>query len=246
MPPLKNMGRPGDTDASMMTKETIDARFAATSVSSQDVTNQINAQTGELVTKTYVDQQDSPLATKLYVDNQDGAYVNLASRGVANGVAQLGADGKIPAGQLGTIPDRRPVFLNGATISSFSPWTISSVPGSYRIAQLSIPDPGWPYRIFMFASVENRSSAAGGSIGRVIAVLRGRSNLRQGHGTSSSQGDWNRIKVLPCALPGDNGSQAGFTGSDWLDLYAEKQSGGSSHIFTSYQLQFSAVLMPVI
>lgn len=237
-------GRAADTDASMMTKETVDARFASNSIKLSDVDAAVAAQVAELTTKAYVDAQDLAMTSKTYVDTQDNLLTNLTARGAALGVASLGADGKIPASQLYALPDRKPMFIGGPIVTSGSPWTITT--NSVRIAYLVIPDPGWPYRVIPFASVENRSPSSGASIGRVIAVMRSRSNQRVGHGTGSATADWNRIKVLPSANSGENGTQAGFTGSDYLDLYAERQSGGVGHIHTSYALQFNAVIVPVI
>lgn len=49
--------------------------------------------------KTYVDNADSGYAPVAYYPAQDALLVPISSKGVANGVATLGSDGKLPAAQ---------------------------------------------------------------------------------------------------------------------------------------------------
>lgn len=240
---LKYKGKVADSDASLMSRGDIADRFASTAVNTANVDAEVAAQSTDLVTPTYVDNADVPKAKKTAVDSADALKILATLRGAANGVASLDASTKIPVAQLPALPDRLVQYATSPVTSSGSPWSATGGAAS-KVAQLTIPDPGYPYRILPFASMENRANTAGQSIGRIYAVRRS-TGAKIGRGTSTTSSDWHRIKCTPCSNSGET-APAGFTGSDFVDFYVEKQSGGSLHIFTTFNFSYYALIIPVI
>lgn len=83
--------------------------------------------------KKYVDDQDAKYSTAAYFAGQDALLVPLSAKGTPNGVATLGADGKIPAAQL---PALGSGYLRG-------PWGhVNAYPGTTGQVKLKIADWG--------------------------------------------------------------------------------------------------------
>ena len=58
---------------------------------------------GPYATQVYVNTQDQLYAEPSYYQSQDNLLIPNSAKGVANGVATLGADGKIPVGQMANL-----------------------------------------------------------------------------------------------------------------------------------------------
>jgi hypothetical protein len=237
--PLPYLGRQPDNDLALMSKGAIDDRFAETSLNLQAVDDAVIPRRTELVLPSYYQEQDALRARKTYVDTQDDKYELRTSRGAANGLAPLGADGKIPAVNLPTAEDY-PVLTYSGTNTTTS-WTgLSSM---RRLGDLSIPDPGYPYQILVFAHVGCRSEADWSR--PQIHVYRNTTSypIAMGFGTESQQ--WHWIKALPIA-PTDSTAGVRFTGASNLEMWGSRNSGSATIAFTTTGFRFTAFVYPAI
>lgn len=239
MPPLPYIGQAPDSDASVVNKAFVDQRFTETAVDQSYVDSTISTKMQGMATKTYVDQQDSPKAPVSYVDQQDLLYIPKARVGATTGVAPLGADGKIPTANLYTLPQRSVVHQN-YTQTVAGNLTINS--STHVVARLVYSDPGWPYRILPFTSLDCRTD---GSLILECYVRRTSDNLMVGYGSGSTDTNWHRVRCVPSSFAGANGAQAGLTGGGTLELTIKKQSGTNNGYSTMYQFQFYALIIPV-
>lgn len=241
MATLEYVGRQPDSDLSLMHRKGVDNRFADVAVSQADVDATVSARSTDLVLPSYVQQRDALLARTSYVDSQDDNYELRTARGAANGLAALGADGKIPAAQLPPFSDYTPRFYN-ATLPDNTNWASQGV-SERTLHTFNIPDPGYPYVIWCFGHVGVRSS---GSWSHAFVEVRRNSTLgttiAQGYGTESQSYHW--IKVLPASNSGNAGVT--YTGSSTLYVRGAKVNGsGDANVqFTSSGWSFSVILLP--
>lgn len=144
---LRYRGRPPDTDFTLMAKSAIDARYNAIKVDNAFVNSAVATEALVLSTPAYVDQQDNLRDHLTDVDAADATYLPTSSLGVANGVASLGTDNYVPAGQLPTVQtERRPFLVNASQVLLTAGQEITTVTNKgYEAARLVINDPGYAY-----------------------------------------------------------------------------------------------------
>ena len=251
---MQYVGRPADSDSSVVTKSYNDTRYATLKVDSAYVNSQTASQAVNLVTPSYVDSEDALNAHKTDVDAADANYLPLTQKGAASGVAPLDASTFIPSANVpsGIQTQRLPVFVPATTtlFTSGQQLTTIAVKG-YKAATLSITDPGFPYIPLFFAMVQGGSTAGTqsdpllgtGNFGQ-ISVLRDSDDLKYSWCLTGSQktNDFSLCvpyadsSVNPTSRPALTGSQA-F--SLWFGLYS-----GSTISFNTPGFNFFCMVYP--
>jgi hypothetical protein len=248
-------GRPADSDHSVGSKQYVDDRYATTKVDNAYVNSAVAAVGTTLVTPSYVDSEDALQAHKTDVTAADTLYVPVSSKGVANGVPSLDASVYIPSGQLGTVQtSRKPVAGGAATIILSGDRELLSInPKEYKVASLTIADPGFPYIAFAFASVR------GGSVNGVqagvdkgtgnyaqLSILGDLDDRRYGWMVTTGQKQIDTNMVVPYGeLNSTPLTLTPVTGALTLDLYAGLY-GGTTYTINSTSLAFWAIAYPAI
>jgi len=239
---LKYVGKAADSDFSISSKQTVDDRFATTGVNQAYVNSAVAAQTGVLALKTYVDTQDNTKAKKTAVDTADNGYLLATARGAASGIASLGADNLVPAAQVPTsIPDRSIVVAaTGTQYLSGTQGVSSTTTKTYRAASLTVPDPGWPYVMFSFATLRGFASAAG-NWGQGV-ILDPSNNGWTGVGVTGDNTNIQSYQVMPYAAAAQ--AAYGLSGGRTLELWLSLYSGSGTFYFQSTGFIFYALLLP--
>lgn len=82
----------------------VETRLLATGITAGTVSDRVEAlatgPSGTKITKASVDALDAAYASASYATTQDALLIPTSARGVAGGVATLGADGKVPGAQV--------------------------------------------------------------------------------------------------------------------------------------------------
>ena len=242
MAELKYVGKPADNDLGLMTHGDVNQRFATQYVSQADVDAVVNPQLPPLVSLSYVQQQDALIARTTYVDQQDALYELRSDRGVANGIAYLGADGKLPAEQMPTLVGNKTRIYRTTTPSNTT-WTSISTSTERTIDSMSIDDPGYPYTIIATATLACRSE---GDFSHAAAEIRigSTSGTAISHGYGTEQQSWHWIKVLPQAVSGNAGVVR--TGATTLYLRGYRESGDASIDFSDSAYSMYVWIVPAI
>lgn len=241
MAELEYVGRFPDADFGLMHKGGVDYRFKQVAVNQDDVDNAVIPRRSELVLPSYVQQQDALLARKSYVDSQDDLRELRTSLGAANGIASLGADGKVPTSQIPALEDYTPRYFN-ATSPDNTNWS-NQTTTTRTLHTFSIPYPGYPYSIWCFGHVGCRS--VGNWSHAEIEVRIGSTSgtvIAQGFGTESQS--WHWIKVLPAANPGDAAFR--YTSAATLYVRGSRASGSAAIEFTANLWSFAVHIIPAL
>lgn len=262
---LKYVGRTpavtGD-DLSITPKAYVDSRYnLSLKVDSAAVTTATQAVTNGLTNQTYVDGGtngsggDAGRAHKAAVDAADATYIPVTAMGATNGVATIGSDGFIPSGQLPTLQlVRKPIFKNVDTIFlSGTEEVVATGAEVFRVATLTVLDPGFPYQLLPFAQIQ------GGSVNGIEpSIQQGTSNYAQinivrssdgkiyGKTITSGQKALDFFTVHPYANQNDSPTTTfpPLTGNTVLDLWIGLY-GGTTYSFTSTNLVFYTMVYPV-
>lgn len=248
-------GRNPDSDHSVAPKKYVDDRYAAIKVDNAYVTGAVAAKATTLVTPGYVDSADASLARKTAVDAADLLYVPAASKGAANGVPSLDGNVFIPAGQLGTVQTaRKPAPGGTPTIFLTGDRELLTIaPKEYKVATLTIADPGFPYIPIAFAVIR------GGAVNGIQAgtdkgtgnyaqfsILRDSDDQRYGWMVTTGQKQldshmvvpYGELVTTPLTIPPTNGA---VTLNLWAGLY-----GGTTYTINATDLSFYAVAYPAV
>jgi len=251
---LKYVGRAPDADASVVTKKYVDDRYTLIKVDNPFISGEVTAAGVALTTQSYVDTQDALVAHKAAVDILDANYVPITERAAADGVASIGLDGYIPAGQLPTLQTvRKPVVKNVDTIFISGQREVVTINAkAFRAATLTIADPGFPYQVLAFAIIRGgalNGTAASEWVGTgnygQITIMRDNDTVF-GKTITSGQKELDYFYVLPYGqLNTTPSTYPALTGSCVLDLWIGLY-GGTTYHFTSTDLTFYAIAYPAI
>lgn len=245
MAELKYVGKPADNDLGLMTHGDVNQRFATQYVSQADVDAVVNPQLPPLVSLSYVQQQDALIARTTYVDQQDALYELRSDRGVANGIAYLDTNGRIPAAQMPTMSDFRPA-IHRNTAPTNTNWATMSLgrTSARQLHSYTLPDPGYPYTLIVVAHVLAKSN---GDWSLPACEVRAGSTSSSAdiisHGFGTEQQSWQAIKVLPQA---ESGNPMSRTGSMNLYLYGWRESGEASVSFDDIGFSWYVWTLPAI
>ncbi|QGJ95055.1 hypothetical protein SEA_REDWATTLEHOG_194 [Gordonia phage RedWattleHog] len=166
MAELKWLGPPGSgNSAEVITRDDVTAK-KGTAMSAAQIDAQISAALTGYSLKTYVDSQDSPKALLSYVNSRDATKLTREMRGAPNGALPLDASGMIPKAYLN---NNYPAF-NKAVRGYYSPasyvstnWTSLTTQNAQKLcADITIPDPGYPYLIIPYGYWECQVNSASG------------------------------------------------------------------------------------
>lgn len=264
MTSLQYVGRNPDTDSAVVTKSWSDTQNTAVTVTPAWVNSTIAAEIANdnLQTPAYVDQQDALRAHKTDVDTADLNYVPISQLSVPNGVAALDASGDL----LGTqIPA-------GVTLSrysvSYSAQTIYLAPGAthqvntstlreFKLATISIPDPGYIWRPLVSGIVGGYSlggtappdpTTGTGNFG-LVAIIPPAGISDVIYGVAVCTALYNQLGFYPLLPHGVNGSSPlgipAVSGPLELDMWASCYTG-AGYVFTGTGLVFSVTVYPAM
>lgn len=249
MPPLKNVGRTPNSDASMVTAGWVDERHAGVAVTPQYIADKVDAHAAAvtLVDEAYVDAGDATRAKKAAVDAADANYVPLSARGST--VATLDAGAYIPSGQLPALLTARPAgFVEASHVFFTSPQVVASTtPKTYQAAVCEIADPGFPYQALPMATVcgvcpepIDGARRVGGSSRGKMTVLASDDTL-YGGGVAANIRSRTFYSVIPTAPQAATPTvvEGPLTLNLWLALHS-----GTSYRFDPTGFRFFCLLFP--
>lgn len=279
MATLSYRGRSPDSDATIAPKGYADTYSASVAVTTTVVNSIISTAAATLTTKAYVDTRDALYAKKTAVTTADGNYLPTPYLSVA--VAGLDGNATLLSSQIptGVVTDR--VFkcysLNQAVASAVGPSTSTTVANAsgtvnltsgqshtvttttlreYRLATISIPDPGYLWRPLPFAWVQGNSS--GGSVPATPDLGNGNyglltctppsgvSDTIYGTAICTGKPTTDTYVVTPFALPSQTPTSVpAITGALQLDLYGCCFSG-TTYTFIGTNLQYFVLVVPAL
>lgn len=245
---LQYVGKNPDSDNSIITMGAADTVDQNLVVSTNYVNGVISQKTTPLVNKAYVDQQDATRAHKFSVDIMDENYIPVAELGQPNGVATLDNSGSITAAQIpSTAVTDRPTMYYEAS----SQGTIYLAPGQthnvistsnsreFRLASITIPDPGYSWYPLPFAFVQGHAGGADPGRGHtnsnlgqlVVQPPQGISDTIYGACIATSDLVTNNYTLIPYASASSPVTtpinHPAITGSLQLDLYGSCYQGSA-------------------
>jgi hypothetical protein len=168
---IRYVGLPPNTDSSVVTKGWADNYQASVVVNTAWVNSTLTAEAthDQLMPPSYVDSEDALRAHKTAVDTADQAYIPDDAWGAPNGVAMLDTNGDVLMSEL---PPGIPTSRQALVYTAARNGNVYLQPGTYHqtntqtyrefcLADISIPDPGYPWRPLVYAQVGGFS--AGGT-----------------------------------------------------------------------------------
>lgn len=163
-PALRYVGRAPDSNSVLATSSYTQAQNNATLVTPAWISQQITIATANLVTEDWVDQQVANHSTQTQVTTALSAYTPNSALGAHNGIAQLNGSQAIPVGQLPTLVTNS-LAVNYDAATSGTIWlptgqsvtTASNNVGAVPLAQVTIPNPGYPWVPWPFAVVQGQA-----------------------------------------------------------------------------------------
>jgi hypothetical protein len=263
---LQYVGRAPDSDFVLVNKGYVDTRYGQVSADATYTntaaaaviagTNAGNT-AGPLTTQTHVDAVDSALAHKSYVTAADATFLALTDVGVASKAASLDSNLFVPSAQINLstlLTDKVATVAANPTVNFTTHLVNTTTITEFAAATLAIPDPGYPYHLLPFATVQG--AAAGvtdrlyrngvGCYGR-IAIMDENSRVWGGVACTGDPRP-NYYHCVPHALTGATPTNTPpAIGAHTLTMYFSLLSGNVSGFqftntnFVFYALIFSAV-----
>lgn len=250
MSALPYQGRAPDSDFTVVNKGYVDTRYAAVKVDNAYVNGAVAAEATNLATPSYADAGDATRAHKAAVDAADANYVLVSDKGTS--VASTDGSNFIPSGQLGTVTtSRKPVFkaVDTTFLTGVQEVTVVTLKG-FKVATMTIADPGYPYAVLPFAmiqggSVNGTQSANGLGTGNYaqVSILRSSDDAKFGWSVTTGQKQLDFHLITPYATTGS--AQQALTGSLQLDMWVGLY-GGTTYTFNPTGLQFWALVYPAV
>ena len=257
--------------STVVPKQYADAQFGAQAVTKNYIFNQVLSQisTSNQVTQQYFDTAAALLANKTDVDNADTSYVPTRLLGAVNGVASLDVNGQLPAAQFPSgMPTDRTIMCYAASGSqilltgSASKTVGQGTPGTSplratTLAQLSIPDPGYPYVPLPFAWVQGSSSSAAAPASSMVGNSNfglltamppdGAGDTVYGAGTCTASPTANIYSLVPYARPSQTPTSYPYvTGNLQLNLYGSSWATSGQYTFYGTNLTYLVLVVPSI
>jgi hypothetical protein len=257
---LTYVGRTPDSDGIIVPKSYADTQAGNAVVTTAYVNAQIALAAEQLTTQSYVDTQNQQLAQQAAVTATAASYIARTKLSAASGLAQCDGSGDLLAAQVpsGLLTDRvakcysigyssanavggLASSVSGATGTAFlTPGNSQSVATTtareFKMASISVPDPGYPWRVWPFGWVQGNSGLASQPTSRAIGtgqyglltVMPPASVSNQVYGIGIASGsytnDW--YPIVPYAAAGQTPTSVPpIEGALELDLYACCWSG---------------------
>lgn len=132
-------------------------------------------------TKTYVDTKDSQLADSAFIDAQDSSRLDRSQLNQIFMPFTLDGDGKIPARFVKVTDTQK--FPSIAVATEGGGGTTSA---STPLLSLSVPDPGYSYKLLVFGTVSAVASADNGLYPYVLVTRTGGQVVARGNGIAEA------------------------------------------------------------
>lgn len=220
MAKLKNVGAYPNTEDALGRVDYMNARFAASGVTSGDVTAATDAAKSPLVTKSYVDTQDALYVAKTYVDTQDNLLTNANQLGASSGLAVLNSSGKIAApSPLPRAAAALCYTLDYTTVRSFSS-------ASVTCTSITVPDPGFNWIPLWFGWTEGAYTGTPYCFPGVSIRDSSDKWVARGYGTARNLNEKYTIPVVPTRY--DTSPASYYSGSEQFTLYYTREYGTGS------------------
>lgn len=253
MSTLKFVGRPPDSDFSVVHKKYTQARYDTVKVDSAYINSQIALIAPTLVSQSYVDTQDSQRSSKAAADAADAGYLLATQRGVTSGIAPIASDGYIPSANLPTLQtERKPTYTVASTTFLTTTRNVTTTNAKeYQAATMNIADPGYPYYPLCFALIrggainvtQNPSRSMGTPSYGQVSILAA-DNTKYSWCICNSRKVYDYHLAMPFADTTINPTtrppvEGALTLNLWLGLW-----GGSIYTFDATGLQFFSINIP--
>lgn len=261
MATLQYVGRNPDSDSIISPKSYTDAANTASAVTTAIVNTKIAAAAATLTSAFYVDTQDAALAHQADVTSADTAFIATTQLGVASGIASLDSSGNLTTAQVpgGVVTDRVALSYAGAVIGTFTAdHTVTTIgTREFKLATVSIPDPGFPWYPLPFAWVAGDASAGSPPASRQVGngnygLLTvqppvGSGNTIYGVGICTASFYTDFYSVIPYAPAGTTPSgQPAIAGALTLDLYGCCYSTAGHYTFKPTNLTYFVLCVPAL
>jgi hypothetical protein len=263
-PPLRYVG-PIDTNNTITTAAYSQIDDNTFLVTPAFITQQVNAAAASLVTPAFVTQAASAYLTQTAVNTALAAFVPTSQLGAAHGVAQLGPDGLIPAGQLqlplvtNNLAKVYDATTNGTIfLPSGNAFTVVTTNiNEFVAANVNVPNPGYPWIPLPFAYIGGHSSntssgsrlAGNGNYGMMTCTLAGKTLPLYGVGLATDDTLFNYYVLTPCGIATNPAvtplNQVPLEGAQTLELGLCNWSG-SQYTFSGTGMFFYVLVVPAI
>lgn len=261
-PALRYVG-PVDTTSTLTTAAYAQADNASTLVTPTWLTQQITDAASSLVTMDWINGRVSAYLSESAVTTALGNYIADSQLGVDNGVAQVAGGGNIPTGQLPTLVtnDLAQCYdaTNDGTVFLVPDTTYTVVTNNineFVLANVVIPNPGFPWIPLPFAYVLGYSSATAsgsrligtGNFGYLTVTELGTTSPIFASGLCTDDSLPNFYTVTPSVNPSTVVTpltQVPMQGGATLQLAACNWEG-SQYTFSGDSLYFFVLVVPAL
>jgi hypothetical protein len=171
MATLKYVGK-SSTGASEVTTQAYVQNLLSGNLTQTQVNNQITTRMADYSTKTYVDSRDALLADSAFIDTADLTRLAKAVLNQPGYPFTVDENGKIPSSKIpgGTLtPTSLQKYPKITAVGTGSGATTTSDTGMFTV---TVPDPGYPYRVLVAGTVHGQVASDNGSYAKV-SVYRG-------------------------------------------------------------------------
>jgi len=214
--PLRYVGRYPDTDAVVVPVAYAQADNASVSVTPAWVTQQVNIAAANCVSEAWVLGQVANYQTQTQLTAALSAYVPQSALGANSGIAESNGSNMIPTGQLPTVVTNSLATCydvygsSGSVVLESGSWVTSTTQNVNEIivAQISVPDPGYPWYPLPFAYVyagaggtSSLLTSGTGNVGCLTVVIDGNLATYYGVGICTDDPNPSYYPLLPYGLP---------------------------------------------
>lgn len=180
MATLKFVGGSSNQSNEVMIRSQIQNLLAG-NINQAAVDSQITTRLSPYATKAYVDTQDAKLADSAFIDAADNTRLDKNNLNKPGYPFTLDKDGKIPADKIKVTNLQK--YPNTAVATSGGGGTTTS---ETFLLNLSVPDPGYPYKLLVTGTVSASVSTDTGARPQVIVFRGDNVAVAQGYGISES------------------------------------------------------------
>lgn len=262
-PPLRYVGRPPDSPSVVGTATYAQSEDAANLVTPTWIGQQVTQAVKNLVTPAWVAEQAAEYLPQSTVTAALSSYIPDSELGATNGIAVANGSGTIPSAQLPTLVTNNlaqaydavahgTVFLPTATTYTVTTENI----GEFVLANVVIPNPGYPWIPLPFGYVLGYSSATpsgsrlvgNGDVGFLAVTVPGETTPVYGMGLMTADTLPNYYPIVP-SVDGlasiSPFNQPALQGGATLQLSACNFSG-SSYTVSGSGLVFYVLVLPAL
>lgn len=202
-------------------------------------------------TRAYVDTKDALLATRSYIDAQDNLRLKLAQKNQANGIAGLGATGRIDPARIDSPLEQSWIRGPWSPTAYHSSEVTTSGTTESTLYTCGVTDPGYPYKLVVFGSQEVLTDIEGtypivrvrqgSDTGPIVAqgqgfgeFYGGRTDLFERTSTTGLGDDWTQTQVsggLAGRIATADGHNASMIVDGWSTVYINARQTGLAGSF---------------